>query len=119
MPKAVVLDSNALMMPFQFRVNLDNELTRLFGEVPVFVPSSVLSELAAIEDKKARPALQLARKYHIVETELRGDDAVLDVAVKREAAVVTNDKELIRRVRNAHLPVVRLRGERFLVCDEF
>jgi len=118
-PKAVVLDSNALMMPFQFRVNLDKELKRLFGEVPVYVPSSVLSELSAIEDKNAKPALQLARKYHIVETELRGDDAVLDVAVRRGAAVVTNDRELIRRVRDARLPVVRMRGEHFLVCDDF
>jgi len=119
LPKAVVLDANALMMPFQFRVNLDKELNRLFGEVPILVPSSVLSELSAIADKHAKPALQLARKYQIVETELRGDDAVLDVAVKRGAAVVTNDRELIWRVRDARLPVVRLRGERFLICDEF
>ena len=119
MPKAVVLDSNALMMPFQFKVNLDKELTRLFGDVPVFVPSSVLEELAAVRDKHAKPALQLARKYQIIETELRGDDAVLDVARRRDAAVVTNDRDLIRRVRELRLPVVRLRGERFLIADEF
>ncbi len=119
MPKAIVLDANALMMPFQFKVNLDNELKRLFGETPVFVPSSVLGELANSMDKKAKAALALARKYGIAETDLRGDDAVLDVAVRREAAVVTNDRGLIARLRERRLPVVRLRSRKYLVVDEF
>lgn len=118
-PKAVVLDANAILMPFQFKVNLDNELKRLFGEIPVFVPSSVLGELANSMDKNAKAGLALARKYHIVETELRGDDAVLDIAQRRDAAVVTNDKELIARLRDRHLPVVRLRSRKYLVVDEF
>ena len=119
MPKAVVLDANALMMPFQFKVNLDNELKRLFGDIPVFVPSSVLGELANSMDKNARAALALARKYPIVETEFRGDDAVLDIALQREAAVVTNDRGLISRLRERHLPVVRMRSRKYLVVDEF
>ncbi len=119
MPKAVVLDANALLMPFQFKLNLDNELKRLFGEIPVFVPSSVLGELSRSADKNSNAALALARKYHIAETELRGDEAVLDIAVKRDAAVVTNDRELIDRVRKQGLKVVRLRSKKFLVVDDF
>ena len=107
------------MMPFQFKVNLDKELNRLFGELPVFVPSSVIGELARSIDQEAKSALALARKYKIVETELSGDDAVMDIAVQRSAAVVTNDKELIARLRKKKVPVIRLRGERYLVADEF
>jgi rRNA-processing protein FCF1 len=118
-PKAVILDANALLMPFQFKVNLDSELMRLFGDIAVFVPSSVLGELANTTDKHTKVALALARKYSIVETELRGDDAVLDIAVEREAAVVTNDRGLIERLREKHLPVVRLRSRKYLVVDEF
>jgi len=117
MPKAVVLDANALLMPFQFKVNLDSELRRLFGEIPVFVPSSVLGELANSTDRNAKAALALARKYSIAETELRGDDAVLDIALQREGAVVTNDKGLIARVKEKRLPVVRLRSRKYLVVD--
>jgi len=106
-------------MPFQFKINLDQELKRLFGETPVFVPSSVLGELGNALDKNAKAALALARKYHIAETELSGDDAVVGEAMKREAAVVTNDRELIRRLRAKRIPIVRLRGERYLVADEF
>jgi len=118
-PTAVVLDANALMMPFQFRLNLDIELKRLLGEVPVFVPSSVLGELGALADKEAKAALALARRYQIVETELRGDDAVLSIAEERSAAVLTNDRGLIRRLRERRIPVVRLRTGRYLVLDDF
>jgi len=119
LPKAVVLDANALLMPFQFKVNIDRELKRLFGEIPVFIPSSVLEELSNIIDKDAKAALALARKYQIVETELRGDDAVLSIAEERSAAVLTNDKELIGRLRKKRIPVIRLRSERYLVVDDF
>ncbi len=119
LPKAVILDANALLMPFQFKVHLDSELKRLFGEIPVFVPSSVLGELSNATDKNAKAALSLARKYRIVETELRGDDAVLEVASARDAAVVTNDRGLIARLRERGLPVVRLRSKRYLVVDDF
>ena len=106
-------------MPFQFKVNLDKELKRLFGEVPVFVPSSVLGELGNVLDKNAKAALALARKYHIDETELSGDDAVIDSARRHNSAVVTNDRELIRRLRAERILVIRLRSERYLVADEF
>lgn len=119
MPTSIVLDANALLMPFQFKMNIDRELKRLFGEVPVFVPSSVLGELANSMDKNSKAALALARKYQIVETELSGDDAVLEIAHQRSAAVVTNDRELIKRLRAAGIPVIRLRGERYLVADDF
>lgn len=113
------MDANALMMPFQFKINLDRELRRLLGDLPVFVPSSVLGELARSIDPKAKTALALARKYKIAETDLSGDDAVLDLAERRSAAVVTNDKGLIARLREKKIPVIRLRGERYLVADEF
>ncbi len=117
-PKAIVLDANALMMPFQFNVNLDRELRRLFGDLPIFVPSSVLGELARSVDPEGRAALALARKYPIAETELRGDDAVIGVARSRSAAVVTNDRELIKRLRAEMIPVIRLRSGKYLVSDD-
>jgi len=118
-PKAIVLDANALLMPFQFKLNLDHELKRLFGDLPVFVPSSVLGELANVTDKNGKAALALARKYSIAETEMSGDDAVLALAEQRSAAVVTNDRELIGRLKKRGIPVIRLRAERYLVADDF
>jgi len=115
---AVVLDANGLMMPFQFSVNIDMELKRLFGDLPVVVPSSVLGELANSKDSAGKGAVALARKYEVVDTDLRGDDAVLDVAKRMSAAVLTNDRGLIRRLRAENIPVVRLRSERYLELSE-
>jgi len=113
--KALVLDANALLMPFQFRMNLDKEISRLLGEIRVVVPSSVVDEISRLQTREAKAALALAGKYEVVETELAGDDGVLDVAVRNEAAVVTNDRELMSRLKGVGLPVVRLRSERYLV----
>lgn len=115
MVRAVVLDANALMMPFQFRLNLDRELERLMGQVSVLVPSSVIAELSGLDGRDAKAALALAEKYEVVETSSRGDDAVLEVALGHDAVLVTNDRGLISRAKAQGLPVIRLRSNRYLV----
>lgn len=114
-----MLDANALLMPFQFKLNIDSELRRLLGDLPVLVPSSVLGELCRSTDPNAKGALALARKYRIVETDLKGDEAVVKVAEEHRAAVLTNDRALIERLRARRIPVIRLRAERYLVVDDF
>jgi rRNA-processing protein FCF1 len=116
MVKALVIDANGLLMPFQFRLNLDREITRLLGEVPVLIPVSVLGELERLGTKEAKAALALAGKYEVAATGLSGDDAIIDVAERHSAAVLTNDKELIDRLRKRMIPVLRLRSGRFLVA---
>ncbi len=115
MVKALVIDANGLLMPFQFRLNLDLEITRLLGEVPVLVPDSVLGELGRLGTKEAKAALALAHKYEVVATELSGDDAVIDVAERHFGAVLTNDRELIERLKERAIPILRLRSGRFLI----
>ena len=115
MVKALVLDSNGLLMPFQFRVNIDSEIRRLLGDVRVLVPRSVLGELEGMDTKEAKAALALAAKYESADTDLSGDDAVIDVAERHSAAVLTNDRELIGRLKKRSIPVLRLRSQRFLV----
>lgn len=112
-----MLDANALIMPFQFGLNLDAELARLLGEVKVVVPASVIDELSNLDTREARAALTLAAKYEVVETSLCGDRGVLDVAARKSAAVVTNDRELIALVNKMGLPVVRLRSGKYLVMS--
>lgn len=114
MVRAVVLDANALLMPFQFHLNLDLELRRVVGEIPVLVPSSVLAELERSADQRAKAALRLAARYRVVPTDLRGDEAVLALAETEQAAVVTNDRPLRRRLKRAGIPVISLVGESHL-----
>jgi rRNA-processing protein FCF1 len=115
---AVVIDANALMMPFQFSINLDIELARLLGSFEVVVPSSVVVELkrVAVEQKAsdANGALKLAAKYRTLRVEGRGDDAVLAAAIELRAVLLTNDAGLRRRARQAGLRTICLRGRSHL-----
>ncbi|MCD6512670.1 MAG: twitching motility protein PilT [Thermoplasmata archaeon] len=117
--KNVVLDTNALMIPYQFGINVEKELSRLLGICRIIVPKSIVEEMERIterggsEARAAQLGLSIVKKknYRVVETEARGDDAVLEAALKMDAVVVTNDKELKNRAAELGLSVVYMRGE--------
>ncbi len=119
MPRLVLLDANALLMPFQFQVHLDVELRRVLGDVEVAVPSPVLAELALLadHDRDARAAQRLAKNYRIIEGHGSADDALLDLAADRHAVVVTNDQLLLDRLQAARIPRVFLRSRNHLVAE--
>ncbi|HYU06557.1 MAG TPA: twitching motility protein PilT [Thermoplasmata archaeon] len=119
MPQLVLLDANALLMPFQFQVHLDAELRRVLGDVDVAVPTPVLTELSVLADsaRDARSALRLARKYRRMEGHGSADDALLDLATTHRAVVVTNDQPLLERLRAAGVPRVFLRSRNHLVAE--
>jgi len=107
--RTVLLDTNALLMPFQFRLNLDREIERLLGSVEILVPSCVIDELDRIVAKEAKGARSLAEKYRIVQVKNAGDEGILEAALEQRAAVITNDQELIEVLRKSSVPVIRMR----------
>ena len=109
----VVLDANALLLPFQFPVDLDAELARLLGSCEVLVPTSVVRELerVAARDRRAKAALDLARRYGRFETDAAGDEAVIAAAEALGAHVVTNDRALLAALEARGIPRIRLRGK--------
>ncbi|MBS3817782.1 MAG: DUF120 domain-containing protein [Candidatus Thermoplasmatota archaeon] len=113
---AVILDTNALLMPFQFDLNLDAEIERVTGErsASIYVPSSVKDELEGLNEETA---LRLSEKYREVEVEKEGDEGVLEAAKKLDAMVVTNDKELKERALKEKLPVAYLRSKTHLELE--
>ncbi len=119
MPRVAVLDANALLMPFQFRLNLEAELRRLLGECEIVVPEPVLGELELHREgtREARAARQLAARYRAVAAEGRGDDAVIEVAQATKGVVVTNDAALLARLKTLRLPRITLRSRSHLVLE--
>lgn len=113
----VVLDTNALLMPFQFNIDLVNELQRLLGAIDIHVPEICLYELENIRDRKASVALEFAQQFKIEPSVGRGDDAVLALAGELRAVLVTNDADLRRRAKTAGLKVAYLRGRDHLVLE--
>ena len=124
--KIVILDSSAILMLFEYSIDLENELTRLLGKYYIVVPRPILDEIEFLsthgKGKKkniAKPALNLIKKYEVVEAEenVKGDDAVFYMAQKHRGIVVTNDRALRKRLKDASIRVVFLRAKKKLAIE--
>ena len=122
LPVKVILDSNFLMAPFQFHVDVFEELEYLLQKkIDFIVPSAVKLELTSISSRggegaaEASLALQLASRCRVVDVTLQPqetvDDAIVKAAQKLAAVVATNDIELKKRLRDINIPVVYLRDK--------
>ncbi|WP_457751916.1 PIN domain-containing protein [Thermococcus sp.] len=133
MPKRewlVIPDTNFLLVPGQFGVDIIGELNRVLDvKFRIAVPDVVLQELDVIERKSrgrdlmaVRMAKKLAERFETVEIGRFGerpiDDQILDFAVKNERVLVcTNDKGLKKRLRERGIPVVYLRSKKILELE--
>jgi rRNA-processing protein FCF1 len=117
--RTVVLDTNALLMPFEIRINLDLALQELLGDVRCVVPGPLIGELKHLDHKFANAALELARKYEIVQTKASGDESVLEAAQVNDGYILTNDKELRSKARKLGIPLIYLRSGTHLIVESF
>ena len=127
-PLKVILDSNALFVPLEFKIDIFEELGQLLkrnAEFILLLPvKHELEVLAAGESPKIRRqasfALHLAEKCKLVAVENRGettDDVIIRVAKKWNSPVFTNDRVLKRRLRDISVPVIYLRQKSRLDID--
>ncbi len=119
----VLLDTNALLMPAQFRVDLYDELLALFGDFEPITLEEVVSELTGLSRGRGRDAaaarvgLAMARRSAVVpsgSTAERVDDRVIEYARREGCTVVTNDRELRNALLREGIDVVSMRRERTL-----
>lgn len=125
MPALVVLDTNALILPFERRIRIETELERLLGPWQGIVPSPCLAELERIAKEesgarrdRAKMARQFAQRFEHVFAEGRADEATVAVALDRRAFLFTNDLEVIRRAKKQGVKVIRLKGLSHLMHAE-
>jgi len=128
-PLKVILDSNALFVPFQFRIDVFSELEGLLNRRFELVLLSVVKhELEVLAEqgspqirKNACFALQLAERLRIIEVAAEAsavvDDVIVEVARKWNSPVFTNDKQLRRRLRDISVPVIYVRQKSRLEID--
>jgi rRNA-processing protein FCF1 len=122
--KRVILDSSAILMLFEYSINLEDELTQLLGKFKIILPSPIVDELKILSEsgdgkkrQKAKAALRLIKRYDIVDVEGSGDDSIIILANKINGIVVTNDRELRKRIKDLSLGVIFLRGKKKLALE--
>ncbi len=115
----VILDTNALMMPAQFNVDLFEGLRELLGAYDALVPAEVVYELRGLsmgrgkDAAAARFGLTVATRCTVLSElaeDIPVDDKVIRTAEMFNAVVVTNDRELRSRLKQHRIPVVVLRS---------
>ncbi|MEM2098735.1 MAG: hypothetical protein QXU99_03170 [Candidatus Bathyarchaeia archaeon] len=132
-PLKVIVDSNALFVPFQFKIDVYGELARLlnrrFELVLLSVVKRELEFLATTGSptmrKSAILALRFAKEWHFVDVDAEFansvsalvDDIIVEVAKRWGALVFTNDKLLRRRLRDISVPVIYVRQKSRLEID--
>jgi rRNA-processing protein FCF1 len=136
--KSVIVDTNALLLPGEFGVDIFAELGRL-GYVHALIPRAVLTELERLSVSpgatgRERRAAALGRS--LLEQVIRSTDhthasfglqvsivapaeegeagdtdaLIVALAVRQKAAVLTNDEELRKTLARAGIVTVYLRG---------
>jgi rRNA-processing protein FCF1 len=125
----VILDSNALFVPLQFKIDIFDGLEQLLKRnFKLIVLSPVKRELEALAKrgspkmrKNASYALKLAEKYTYVEVDAPAsaltDDVIVKVAGEWKAVVFTNDRQLKQRLRDISVPVIYVRQKSRLEID--
>jgi len=125
----LILDSNALFVPLEFKLDIFGETKNLLNRNVDFILISPVKrelELLATKDsskirKRAIYALKIAEKCRFVaiheDERLSTDDAIVKVAKAWNSPVFTNDRQLRRKLRDISVPVVYLRQKSRLEID--
>jgi len=125
----VILDSNALFVPLQFKIDIFNDIGRLLSRnFELVLLSPVKRELEALAEKgspkmrkNASYALKLAEKCKYVEVDASAsaltDDVIVKIAKKWGSPVFTNDRQLKKRLRDISVPVIYVRQKLRLEID--
>lgn len=115
--RKILLDTNFLLVPFQFGLDVFGEMREVFeGEYLLVVPTGVVGELEKLASGKgkegaaARFGLKLLslRKIERVESSGNVDGWILEYARKEGAVVATNDRALRENLKKKGVKVLSL-----------
>jgi len=118
-----LLDTNFLMVPGDFGVDILSELLNI-GYTEIFTIDPVIRELERLtvgKDRKARNArigMEFIRKGGVVILKTKGeyaDDVIFEMAKTKEYIACTQDRGLINRIKKQGLRYITLRQGKYLV----
>lgn len=112
----ILLDTNFLLVPVQFKVNIYELL-----EGDLITLDACIRELEKLARSKgkdganAKVALKLAKNVKIIRAKsIRADVAIINYAKSHGCAVATNDRKLIKTLKSKGIKIIRLRQMKLL-----
>ena len=127
LPTKVLCDTNFLLIPIRFGVDILAETSEAVNDIVEFyVSSKVVEEIKLLIsnakpglEKELRFALNMANRFKIIEDDssLSVDDSLIQLAEKNNMILGTVDKELRKKAKKSGVKVVFLRQGRRLLLD--
>ena len=127
LPTKVLCDTNFLLIPIRFGVDILAETSEAVNDIVEFYVSSKVVEEINLLISNAKPglerelrfALNMANRFRIIEDDssLSVDDSLIRLAEKNNMILGTADKELRKKAKNSGVKVVFLRQSRRLLLD--
>jgi len=126
--KEIILDTNFLFIPFQFKVDIFSELAKVMNEpYEVYILEQTINELNNIVKTQkgknreyALMALKLIEKKRIKQKSLymfplskTVDDILVEISDKN-IIIATQDKELKKRLKSRGIQTIILRSKKYL-----
>lgn len=124
--KEVVIDTNFFMVPFQFNVDIIDELENALPSYKLTTPIFVINELKGLKRNNkgkirlnADLALKLANSSNIEikDISLENNETVDDALLRVSEVLATNDIELKKRARKKGITVAYLRQKKYIAID--
>ena len=124
--KEVVIDTNFFMVPFQFNVDIIDELEKALPSYKLTTPIFVINELIGLKRNNkgkirlnADLALKLANSSNIEikDISLENNETVDDALLRVSEVLATNDIELKKRARKKGITVAYLRQKKYIAID--
>ncbi len=125
--KRIILDTNMLLVPSQWKVDIFSELERIcFFPFEVATIGQAIMELNRILNSgKGKPhreaalALAMIKRKNIKQLPsppaLDADSSLLALGKEKDTIIATQDQELKRMLKRQGTPVITLRAKKYLI----
>ena len=113
----LIMDTNFAVIPFQFKVDVYAELSRMIDEpYEICFLNFCIEEIKKLEFGDAALKLMEQKGVKFIDAERNGsvDDSIIDFAKKEGCIIATQDKELKKKALKENISVIFLRQKKYL-----
>ena len=121
--KKIILDTNFLTLPHQFKIDIFSEIDRIMEEnYELFTLDSVINELNKLSESKGKDAVAAKiglklikeKKIKVIDTKEKNVDKTIVSISNKDTIVATNDKILRKKLNDKNIKTIYLRSKKFL-----
>lgn len=124
--KRVILDTNFLTIPYQFNIDIFKEIEGVVeGNYELITLDCVINELEQLKKGKGKDAaaakvgllLIKEKNVKVIKTCEKNVDNTIYKIADQNTIVATNDKDLIRKLKDKNIKVLYLRSKQHILIE--